>query len=277
MRSNQIKVPILMYHSIAHNSARRFKPFSVSPTLFAEQMAYLSQHAYTPLTVTQFITMRSHATLPARPVVLTFDDGFADFASHALPILQKYGFAATLYVATAYVNATSRWLFREGEDQRRMLTWSQLLEVSRCGIECGAHSHSHSQLDVVPLTTAREEIVRSKQLLEQQMGVAVSSFAYPFGYTTSSVKEIVRAVGFTSACAVKHTMSTTTTDPFALARLMVKADCDVDAFAALLNGHLPALIESIYMRSRTPLFQLARRGAASLTRNPPCGFYKEQV
>jgi peptidoglycan/xylan/chitin deacetylase (PgdA/CDA1 family) len=272
-----MKVPILMYHSIAHSATRRFKQFTVSPTLFAEQMAYLSEQGYTPLTVTQFISTRSQAALPSRPVLLTFDDGFADFASDALPILQHYGFTATLYVATAYVNATSRWLFREGEAWRPMLTWPQLLDVSRCGIECGAHSHSHYQLDVVSRAVACEEIVLSKQLLEQHLGVAVSSFSYPFGYYTSSVKELVRAAGFTSACAVKHAMSAVTTDPFSLARLMVKANCGIDVFATLLEGRLPSLAEALYVRSRTPFFRLARRGATLLTRNQPRGIYKEQI
>src|SRR5947207_9429057 len=83
MRSDMMKVPILMYHSIAHDATRRFKQFTVSPTLFSEQMAYLSQQGYTALTVTQFIATRERAALPPRPVLLTFDDGFADFASSA--------------------------------------------------------------------------------------------------------------------------------------------------------------------------------------------------
>jgi peptidoglycan/xylan/chitin deacetylase (PgdA/CDA1 family) len=277
MHSDVMNIPILMYHSIAYDATRRFKQFTVPPTLFAEQMAYLSQHGYTSLTVTQFISARLRDALPTRPVLLTFDDGFADFASDALPILQRYGFTATLYVATGYVGATSRWLLHEGEARRPMLTWSQLLDVSRCGIECGAHSHTHHQLDVVSPVVANEEIMSSKCLLEQHLGVAVSSFAYPFGYYTSAVKALVCAAGFTSACAVKHAMSSVTANPFSLARLMVKANGGIDAFATLLAGRLPSLIEAFYVRSRTPFFQIARRGTALLTRSQQRGIYKEQV
>src|SRR5713101_1852063 len=151
-QSNKKKVPILMYHSISEHAAPRFKPFAVSPTLFVEHMAYLHQHAYTPITVTQLINTRSKGSsaLPEQPVVLTFDDGFADFYTEALPVLQRYGFVATLYVTTAFVNATSRWLQQEGEAERLMLTWEQLAEVNAHGIECGAHSHSHAQLDMLP-------------------------------------------------------------------------------------------------------------------------------
>src|SRR5206468_3352471 len=95
-------IPILMYHSIADDASPKFKPFTVKPALFAENIAYLYHQGYTPMTVTQLMNTFSQANtlLPERPIVLTFDDGFADFFTAALPILQQYGFVATLYVAT---------------------------------------------------------------------------------------------------------------------------------------------------------------------------------
>src|SRR5216683_3130136 len=177
--SEKKKVPILMYHSISEHAAPKFKPFAVSPTLFAEHMAYLHQHAYTPITVTQLINTRSKGSsvLPEQPVVLTFDDGFADFFTEALPVLQRYGFTATLYVSTAFVDGTSRWLQREGEARHLMLTWEELAEISMSGIECGAHSHSHPQLDTLPCSVARNEILQSKRLLESHLGREIFSFA----------------------------------------------------------------------------------------------------
>src|SRR4051812_37845588 len=125
------KVPILMYHSISSHAAPKFKAFAVEPEMFTDQMAYLHQQSYTPITVTQFVHAQSQesSVLPERPVVLTFDDGFADFFTEALPVLQKYGFSATLYVTTAFINGTSRWLQHEGETNRPMLTWKQLTEI----------------------------------------------------------------------------------------------------------------------------------------------------
>src|SRR6266496_2657570 len=98
VQTERKKVPILMYHSISDHASPKFKQFTVSPKLFAEHMAYLHQHRYIPITVTQFVNALSNSTLPERPVVLTFDDGFADFYTEALPVLKHYGFAATLYV-----------------------------------------------------------------------------------------------------------------------------------------------------------------------------------
>ena len=262
------RVPILMYHSISEHASPRFQQFAVSPQLFDEQMAYLHQHKYTPMTVSQFTEARAQGGvgLPERPVILTFDDGFADFYTHALPILKRYDFAATLYVATGFVNATSRWLQHEGEANRLMLSWKQLREINASGIECGGHSHTHPQLDTLSESEARAEIVQSKQLLEQHLGQDVSSFAYPFGYSTAMVRRQVQEAGYTSACAVKHAMSSEITDPFALTRLMVKSDTSVDALATLMDGHNPPLLPLLYARARTPMWQLVRRSSALVTR-----------
>src|SRR5260370_2323347 len=154
-QSEQKKIPILMYHSISCSSNPRFQQFTVPPLVFAEQMAYLYNHQYTPITVTQLIQARSRNTfvLPERPVVLTFDDGYADFFTAALPVLQQYKFAATLYVTTAFIGGKSPWLRYERETSRSMLTWDQLVEINTSLIECATHTHSHPQLNPLPHLT----------------------------------------------------------------------------------------------------------------------------
>lgn len=271
-QSEQKKIPILMYHSISCSSNPRFRQFTVPAVVFAEQMAYLNNHQYTPITVTQLIQAlsRNSFVLPERPVVLTFDDGFADFFTAALPVLQQYRFAATLYVATAFIGGTSRWLRYEREMTRSMLTWDQLIEICASGVECGSHSHSHPQLDTLPSTSARDEVLQSRSILEDHLDQEVCSFAYPYGYHTSAIRRIVRATGYTSACAVRHAMSSVTDDPFSLARLMVSADANIEEFAALLTGRSssPATaVYKIYARARTPVWQLFRRCAASVTQH----------
>ncbi len=269
-QSEQKKIPILMYHSISCSSNPRFRQFTVPAVVFAEQMAYLYSHQYTPITVTQFIHARSKhtSTLPERPVALTFDDGYADFFTAALPVLQQYKFAATLYVTTAFIGGKSRWLRYERETSRSMLTWDQLVEINASGIECGAHTHSHPQLDTLPYVVARDEILQCKRLLEDHLGQEIFSFAYPFGYHTAQVRQLVREAGYTSACAVRHAMSSVTDDPFSLARLMVSADSNLEEFAALLTGRSSSPVTAIYTmyaRARTPVWQLFRRCAASVT------------
>jgi peptidoglycan/xylan/chitin deacetylase (PgdA/CDA1 family) len=265
-----IQVPILMYHSISQTQNTKFRPFTVSPLLFAAQMRYLSAAGYTPITVTQFIQAISdpdEQELPARPVILTFDDGFADFFLSAFPILQHYQFTATLYVTTAFIEGTSSWLRREGESTRPMISNNQLRHIHHYGIECGGHTHSHPQLDTIELDKARQEILQCKDILEQLLGRRVSSFAYPFGYTNPAVQDLVREAGYTSACTVQHRMTTSETDHFALTRLMVNASTTLDEFRRLLNGSAFSGPQALYLHMRTPLWSVVRKSSAFVSKH----------
>lgn len=228
----KLKIPILLYHSIAEYAAGPFRQWVVSPAVFAAQMAYLDQRGYTPLTVSQLVQARPNP--PARPVVITFDDGFADFYTNALPVLQCYDFAATLFITTAFVGNSSGWLHRA--DARPMLTWPQIGTIRAAGVEIGAHSHTHPQLDTLPVAAAGEEIRRSKLILEQHLGCPVVTFAYPHGYYSPAVRRLVQQAGYTSACAVKHAISSTADDRFALARIIVAGDTEMGGFSQLLAG-----------------------------------------
>ncbi len=259
-----------MYHSISSAAGARFRQFTVSPAAFAEQMAYLHRQRYTPLTVTQYVEARSRgaSALAERPVILTFDDGFADFYTDALPVLKQYNLTATLYITTAFVEGASSWMRREKETTRPMLSWQQVREIVAHGIECGAHTHTHPQLDTLSLHAARNEMARSKSLLEDHLGQVVCSFAYPNGYQTARLRQAAREIGFTSACAVRHAPSSVAEDAFCLARLMVSADTNLTAFAALLSGaqNAVSMARSLYLRTRTPAWQFVRRGSTSMMR-----------
>jgi peptidoglycan/xylan/chitin deacetylase (PgdA/CDA1 family) len=253
-------IPILMYHSISGYASPGFRQCIVSPETFEKHLIYLDQCHYTSVTVTQFVQAmaRGGHGLPPHPVILTFDDGYADFYTSALPALQRHGFTATLYVATAFVGGTSRWLQRMGDGLRPMLTWEQLAEISASGIECAAHTHTHRPLDTLPLSVVCDEIVRSKELLEEHLGQQVSSFAYPFGYYSARVRQTVRASRYASACAVKGALSSLHDDPYALARLAIKPDTGVHALATALSTGRGPLVASRVKRARAQLRQRAR-------------------
>lgn len=268
-KAKKKKIPILMYHSISEYATPAYKAFAVPPALFADHLAYLCKYGYTALTVSQLVhtVAQGEAALPERPVVITFDDGFADFFTAALPVLRQYNFPATLYLTTGFIGSTSRWMQREGEGTRPIVSWDQVREIGASNVECGGHSHWHHQLDTLPLTEAQDEIVRCKKLLEDHLDQEVLSFAYPHGYHSTAIKRLVRKAGYTSACAVGYTMSSTTTDPFALKRLRMGADISVDVLAALLVEPIPSMMTTIYKGARTYVWQLARRCSASVTRH----------
>ena len=267
MKQGTKTIPILMYHSISHSTNSRYRALCVPPGVFTAQIDYLSCNAYTPLNVTQLVhAFIGKALLPERPVVLTFDDGFADFYDHALPVLLHYNSTATLYIATDFVDRTSLWLRQERETGHPMLTWNQIAEISNSGIECGAHTHSHPKLDMLPLTRARKEILQSKDLLEQHLGREVTSFAYPYGYYTAGVRQLVKEAGFTSACATKYAMCSDTADYLALERLMVTPTMNMRTFHALLTQEGYSHLRKAYVRARIPVKQVLRRSVASVLR-----------
>jgi len=263
-------IPILMYHSVSDQASARFRPWTVSPQRFDEHMALVKELGYTPISVSTMVaamdgyaTSRGADPLPSMPIVLTFDDGFQDFLTAALPILQRYGFDATLYVVSGCVGGTSRWLAHEGEGDRPILTWPQLREIAAAGIECGAHSCSHPQLDVIPRARAREEIARSRQTLQDGLGQPVLSFAYPHGYHDVTVRRLAMEAGYSSACGVKHALSSLADDRYSLGRVIVTHDVDAARLGhLLLDSTLP--IAPRGERLRTKGWRLARRASALL-------------
>ncbi len=263
-------IPILMYHSIsqpAESADPGFKALCVPPTLFETQIDYLYRNGYTFLNVTQLVdALNGKAALPERPVVLTFDDGYADFYHHALPILSRYQITATLYIATAFVERTSLWLRWKEETGHPVLTWNQIVEISKSEIECGAHTHSHPKLDMLPLAMARDEIKRSKDLIEEHLNQQVTSFAYPYGFYTVGVRRVVKETGFTSACAVNDVMCSNKADHFALDRLMVLPSMDVNALDILLTQQGSLQLRRIYVHTRFSVRRILCSSTASLMR-----------
>jgi len=229
--------PILMYHAVSESASSRFGEFVVDPRRFEEQMEHLAADGYRSLTVPELVARRAVSAGDGdRIVAITFDDAFAELSDHVFPILERLQLTATVYVPTAYIGATSAWLESSGEGDRRVLSIDEMTAVPASTIEFGAHSHTHPTLDTLPAAIAREEITRSRRILEDALGRSVSTFAYPFGYERRSTRELVRQAGYASACRVGYRHSTQAEDVFALSRIPVYAGDDLGRFTKLLQS-----------------------------------------
>lgn len=234
------EVPVLMYHSIARDASAEFRRFAVDPDEFGAQMDYLAAEGYQTVTAADLAADRAGRAggagrpLPPRPIVLTFDDAYTDFYSTALPILREHDFRASLYVPTAYIGATARFLGR-ADGNRAVLSWQALRDVAAEGVEVAAHSHTHPQLDRVPAAVIREEVRCSRRLLEDQLGLAVPGFAYPFGYWNRAARAAVAAAGYGYACAVAELITAPGDDVLSLPRLTVNAGIGVAGLTGLLD------------------------------------------
>jgi peptidoglycan/xylan/chitin deacetylase (PgdA/CDA1 family) len=230
-------VPILAYHSIAELNNAQYDRWCVSPARFTQQMSVLADRNYTVLTTGQLVDhLTTHAQLPERCAVLTFDDGLQDFLTGAIPVLTRFGFPATLYVVAGLIGRTSRWLAALGEGSRPMLQGSDLRDLAASGIEIGGHSMTHPELDVLDKRTAFHEMQKSRLTLEDVIGSPVRSFAYPHGYASRSTRHLAREAGYSSAVRVRHALSEVRENPFGLSRLVITEDLDQDRFLALIEG-----------------------------------------
>jgi peptidoglycan/xylan/chitin deacetylase (PgdA/CDA1 family) len=262
-------VAILLYHSVSESPSELLRRFTVAPAAFRAQLEVVADSGVDVLTVSDYVARRDARALPARTAVITFDDGFADFATDALPVLTHLGLPSTLYVTTGFL-AGCPAAPAAARPPDPMLHWSQLGELAAQGVEIGAHSHTHPHLDTLSRRTAREEIVTSKTLLEEALGQSVDSFAYPNGYSSRAVRALAREAGFDSACAVRNALSSPGDDRFALARLTVTETTTLED----LRGWLAGDGEAAKRRERlaTRAWRTYRRTKAVVTSVPGSDF-----
>ncbi|MFD7875307.1 polysaccharide deacetylase family protein [Streptomyces sp. NPDC059766] len=226
-------VPVLMYHAVAADPNDATRTLSVAPEAFAEQMALVGDLGLTPLGTAELAARwRDGRPLPARPVLITFDDGYEGVHRHALPVLAEHGFAATLFVSTGWL----RGAYDTGGGLDRMLDWDQVRELAGAGIEIGGHSHSHPQLDQLGEDSLRDELTRCRDIVAGELGATPVSFAYPYGYSSRRVRQAVRAHGFAQALAVGNGLARRRQGPYALQRVTVRRNTGIEEFGRLVEG-----------------------------------------
>ncbi|MBR7835934.1 polysaccharide deacetylase family protein [Actinospica durhamensis] len=230
-------LPILLYHSVDDDPPAWIAPFTVGVGAFREQMDKVRDSGRVPVRASQVIdALRGEPGAPPLPdnaVLVTFDDGFHDFTRHALPILAERAIPAALFVTTGALRPGNESLLPPA----RMMDVAEVREAVAAGVEIGAHTHTHPQLDTVRPQAAREELTVSKYVLEDALGADVDLLAYPHGYSSASVRRTARHIGYRGAFAVRDVLSSEDDETFRVARLTLHADTPAARFDAWLRGH----------------------------------------
>jgi peptidoglycan/xylan/chitin deacetylase (PgdA/CDA1 family) len=218
---------ILTYHRVADADA---DPFSVPPRDFGEQMRLLAEtKAVLPLH--EALTFLGRGEMGVPRVVLTFDDGTSDFLEEALPVLSRFGLPATLYVSPGLVG------------RRGYLGWNDLASVAESsGVSLGSHGLDHRSLGRLEPEEIREQVIRSRHLLEDRLGRRVITLAYPFGTRRDydeRVKQLVREAGYQAACTSMNGVNESGADRYELKRTKIE-NSDGPLFPRILAGGLDA-------------------------------------
>ena len=156
---------------------------------------------------------------PRNTVVLTFDDGFQNFYTTAFPILEQYGFKATVFLVTDYCAKKNNWPGNPPDlASTTLMSWSEVRELKSSGIDFGAHTRTHPDLTRLSEAKVKGEIVDSKDAIENAIGRTVTTFAYPYGKFNGRVREIV-SQNFDAACSTYLGTASVESDPFSLERI----------------------------------------------------------
>jgi peptidoglycan/xylan/chitin deacetylase (PgdA/CDA1 family) len=226
-----LALPILMYHRIDRPQAGQpamERRLTVSPSDFAAQMRWLVRHGYHGVTERQVYGAVVHGRpLPARPVLITFDDGYRDVLVHAVPVLARLHLPATAYVITDRTGngAGGPWL-----------TWADLRRMDRLELDIGSHTVSHVNLTALPRGAALTELQRSRRTLELGLHHPVQWFAYPFGAFDGRVTDLTRRAGYVLAVTTRSGHTQVRSRPLELHRNEVLDTTGVAGVAAFVGG-----------------------------------------
>ena len=234
---------ILNYHSV---SARRLHETSTPPAEFEAQMAFLARRARV-LPLSDLVRGRApgrEASLPA--VAVTLDDGYADNLYEAMPILERHRLPATCFVAAGYPGTGRRLPHDAGlADEARVLTWEEVRELRRRGMEIGSHGMEHGRFSRLSDEQLRAEARDSKRRIEHELGEAIPVISFPFGRAGDQDERAIaeaRAAGYEGAATAMYGWNRTGGDTFRLRRIGMEASDTLFTLRAKLNGALDLLV-----------------------------------
>ena len=209
-QAHTVQVPVLTYHRVAPLSAVGLVDLKVDPANFAAELQALHDGGYHTITQAQlFDALYKGAPLPARPIVISVDDGYVDDVRTILPELKRWHMVATFFVITGRMNEPG------------FLNATQIRELDRAGMDVGDHTAHHVDLRMLTPAELTAETAGSRQVLERVLGHPVYFFAYPFGAYDGAVLQAVKAAGFSMAYTTMSGAAESTAAPLSMPRIHV--------------------------------------------------------
>lgn len=223
-------IKVLMYHRIVEKpSGEISNPHSVSEEDFRSQLKMLEALNYTPVTFEDYhLYVRGELTLPKKPIILTFDDGYLDTFETALPILRDFNMKAVLFVMGDRHRRKATW--DENSEEYPLMSDEHIVEARAEGFEIGAHTISHLVLPELPEKELRREVFGSKKKIESVLGEEIISFSYPYGRLNKRVRSVVEESGFRFACGVYTGPPTFGDDLYDIRRLSINRKTGIAAY-----------------------------------------------
>lgn len=216
---------VFTYHKIGVAPRNSKDPFLyATPTEFDRQMAALRSHGFKAARLDDIIPS---AIAPSGKFVITFDDGFRNVLDLGLPVLARHKIPAIQFIVADFIGKQNAWDVAKGDSTEPLMDAAQIKDWLAAGHEIGSHSSTHRNLKLLGEAEAREEIFGSKKKLEDQFGVPVRHFCYPFGGYTPLTRDLVQEAGYHTACTVEFGVNGVNADAFALRRIIPLSRGDV--------------------------------------------------
>lgn len=215
-------VGVLMYHKVGaevEEPGHRF--LNVSAPHFALQMRVLHRLGFRAICFAEVARQLGEGGPAARSVCITFDDGYRNIAASAAPVLRDLGWPATVFVPTDWAGNANRWDEANGKPVLPLMGWDELGDLAGSGWEIAGHTLSHPRLAEMEDAAALAEIRGGREAIADRVGVAPSTFCYPYGSLNERTPGLVREAGFGGACTTRSGWARPGRDPFTIPRVKV--------------------------------------------------------
>lgn len=244
---NRKRVVILCYHGVTERPERHPNDPSglhIRADRFEAQLNYLRRH-YEVISLSRFVEAhKSNVPLPDRSVVLTFDDGYRNFLTGAMPRLNARNMPVSVFLITDRVRPESQSDIDEWSefDDETFLSWEEIRTLQQHGVEFGSHTCSHRKLSKLESLEAERELRLSYQTIGAHLSQSTMALAFPYGSYSDAIIALMRELPYTCALTTEAGMNTSSTDLFLLRRNLIGDDDDEASFAARVSG-LTALFQ----------------------------------